>query len=185
LYNKKLFNYILINILKGYQVIRFKLNYDRKSIIIKHIKINQPLNILEIVVNTGGFAIRMLSQLSKSNPANTSCTGVDLFAEMQTRQNHKAERSMWLDSRNDIFKKIEGSAPDTKVNLIHPTSFEFFVRDKNKYDSIFIDDYASRNDAVNSSFGISKAVEEINTNTSKIKIFNNMDFLKKNGELLL
>ena len=84
MYNKKLFSYIL----NGYQVTRFKLNYDRKSIIIKHIKINQPLNILEIGVHKGGFAIRMLSKLSKSNLANTSYTGVDLFAEMQTKQNH-------------------------------------------------------------------------------------------------
>jgi predicted O-methyltransferase YrrM len=208
LYNKKLFSYIL----NGYQVIRFKLNYDRKSIIIKHIKINQPLNILEIGVHKGGFAIRMLNQLSKSNLANTSYTGVDLFAEMQTKQNHKAEISMWPGSRNDVLKKIKNSAPGAKINLVQSTSYEFLVNDKNKYDLIFIDgghsyetvksdwelsskllndqgvvffdDFTSRNGAVNSGFGISKVVEEIDTKVWNVKIFKNMDFFQKEWGIL-
>jgi len=212
LYNQKLFSYILKNILNGYQVIRFKLNCDRKSVIIKHIKINQPLNILEIGVHTGGFAIRMLSQLSKSNLANTSYTGVDLFAEMQTRQNHKAEISMWPDSRNDVLKKIKDSAPGTKVNLVQSTSFEFLVNDKNKYDLIFIDgghsyetvksdwelsnkllndqgvvffdDFTSKSGAANSGFGISKVVEEIDAKVWNVKVYNNMDFFKKDWGIL-
>jgi predicted O-methyltransferase YrrM len=208
LYNKKLFSYIL----NGYQVIRFKLNYDRKSIIIKHIKINQPLNILEIGVHKGGFAIRMLNQLSKSNLANTSYTGVDLFAEMQTKQNHKAEISMWPGSRNDVLKKIKNSAPGAKINLVQSTSYEFLVNDKNKYDLIFIDgghsyetvksdwelsskllndqgvvffdDFTSRNGAFNSGFGISTVVEEIDTKVWNVKIFKNMDFFQKEWGIL-
>jgi predicted O-methyltransferase YrrM len=208
LYNKKLFSYIL----NGYQVTRFKLNYDRKSIIIKHIKINQPLNILEIGVHKGGFAIRMLSQLSKSNLANTSYTGVDLFAEMQTKQNHKAEISMWPGSRNDVLKRIKNSAPGTKVNLVQSTSYEFLVNNKNKYDLIFIDgghsyktvksdwelsskllsdqgviffdDFTSRNGAINSGFGISTVVEEIDTKVWNVKIFKNMDFFQKEWGIL-
>lgn len=208
MYNKKLFSYIL----NGYQVIRFKLNYDRKSIIIKHIKINQPLNILEIGVHKGGFAIRMLNQLSKSNLANTSYTGVDLFAEMQTKQNHKAEISMWPGSRNDVLKKIKNSAPGAKINLVQSTSYEFLVNDKNKYDLIFIDgghsyetvksdwelsskllndqgvvffdDFTSRNGAFNSGFGISTVVEEIDTKVWNVKIFKNMDFFQKEWGIL-
>lgn len=212
MYNKKLLNYILKNILNGYQVIRFKFNYDRKSIVIKHIKINQPLHILEIGVHTGGFAIRMLSQLSKSNLAKATYTGVDLFSEMQTSENHKAEISMWPDSRNNVLKKITDSASDTKINLVQSTSFEFLVNDKNKYDLIFIDgghsyetvksdwelsskllsdqgviffdDFTSKNGAVNSGFGISKVVKEIDTNIWNVKIFNNVDFFKKEWGIL-
>jgi hypothetical protein len=64
---------------------------------------------------------------------------------------------------------------------VQPNSFEFLATDKNNHDLIFIDDYLSVSDAVNSSFGISKVVEVIDKNTSKIKILNNMDFLK-NGD---
>lgn len=200
------------NILNAYQVIRFKLNYDRKSIIIKHIRDNQPVKILEIGVYTGGFAIRMLSQILKSNRAKTSYTGVDLFAEMQTRENYKAEISMWPDSRNDVLNKIKGEVSGVKISLVQSNSFDFLVNDVNKYDLIFIDgghsyntvkadyemsckllndqgviffdDYTTRNGAQNSGFGISKVIEEIDTNIWNVEIFNNADFFKKKWGVL-
>ena len=132
MYNTKLFNYILKNTLNAYQIIRFKLNYDRKSIIIKHIRHNQPVKILEIGVHAGGFAIRMLSQILESNLVKTSYTGVDLFAEMQTRENHKTEISMWPDSRNDVLKKIKNEFSDAKINLVQSKSSDFLVNDLNK-----------------------------------------------------
>ena len=212
MYRTKLSDFILKNTLTAYQVIRFKLNCDRKSIIIKHIRDNQPVKILEIGVHAGGFAIRMLSQILESNLVKTSYTGVDLFAEMQTRENHKAEISMWPDSRNDVLRKIKNEFSDVKINLIQSKSSDFLANDLNKYDLIFIDgghsydtvksdwemsckllndqgviffdDYTSRNGTLNSGFGISKVIKEIDKSIWNVEIFNNADLFKKEWGVL-
>jgi predicted O-methyltransferase YrrM len=119
---------------------------------------------------------------------------------------------MWPGSRNDVLKRIENSAPGAKVNLVQSTSYEFLFNDKNKYDLIFIDgghsyktvksdwelsskllsdqgvvffdDFTSRNGAINSGFGISTVVEEIDTKVWNVKIFKNMDFFQKEWGIL-
>jgi predicted O-methyltransferase YrrM len=119
---------------------------------------------------------------------------------------------MWPGSRNDVLKRIKNSAPGTKVNLVQSTSYEFLVNNKNKYDLIFIDgghsyktvksdwelsskllsdqgviffdDFTSRNGAINSGFGISTVVEEIDTKVWNVKIFKNMDFFQKEWGIL-
>lgn len=206
------FNYILKAALNIYQVIRFKINRDRKSVIIKYVKKNQPIKILEIGVHTGGFAIRMLSQLSKNSLVKASYTGIDLFAELQTINNHTAEISMWPDSKKNVLKNIRNAVPNAKINLIQTNSYDYLIKDNNKYDLIFIDgghsyktvksdwelsskllnnngviffdDFTSKNGASKSGFGIRKVIEEIDKSTWKIKIFNNPDFFQKNWGIL-
>lgn len=210
--NKKLFDYILKTALNIYQVARFKINYDRKSIIVKHVKKNQPSKILEIGVHTGGFATRMLSQLTKNNLANTFYTGIDLFAEMQTPQNHAVEISMWPGSKINVLKNIKKAAPNANINLIQSSSHDYLIKDNNKYDLIFIDgghsyktvkadwelsskllndegviffdDFTSENGALKSGFGIRKVIEEIDITVWKVKVFSNTDLFKKNWGIL-
>jgi len=49
---------------------------------------------------------------------------------------------------------------------------------------VFFDDFTSKSGAANSGFGISKVVEEIDAKVWNVKIFNNMDFFKKDWGIL-
>jgi predicted O-methyltransferase YrrM len=204
------FQNVLLNF---YQILKFKLNFDRKSTIIKYIKNNQPSSILEIGVYKGDFALRMLSQISKQNQATTRYCGIDLFSEMQTKENFQKEISMWPDQKDSVLKKLKDSYPKINIELVQGYSHEHLSKEQRKYDLIFIDgghsidtvnsdwilssslltkkgviffdDYTTKKSAANSGFGIRHVVTNIDRTQWRIKIYNNADFFKKSWGILV
>lgn len=204
------FQNVILNI---YQVLRYKLNFDRKSVIIKYIKKNQPSSILEIGVYKGDFALRMLSQISRQNQSTTKYLGIDLFSEMQTRENFQKEFSMWPEQKELVLKKLRNSYPKIDIKLVQGYSNDYLSKEKHKYDLIFIDgghsfstvfsdwilsssllsqegviffdDYTTKIGASKSGFGIRKVVINIDRAQWKIKIYHNADYFKKTWGVLI
>ena len=203
----------LLHFFEAYQIIRYKFNIDRKSSIIKCIKSRQPRDILEIGVHQGSFAIRMLSQIYPSNLEFTSYTGIDLFSELQTKENHTNEISLWADEKNVVANKLVSKFPKANIHLCQGNSSQMLQSLKgNKYDLIFIDgghsfntvesdwnlcqgllndngflffdDYTSLKGSLKSGFGIRKVVDGIDKEYWRVKIYNNRDFFKKNWGVL-
>jgi len=190
-----------------YQILRYKLNYDRKSIIIRYIRKNQPSSILEIGVYKGDFALRMLNQISRKNQSTTYYCGIDLFSEMQTKENFQKEISMWPEQKNLVLNKLRNSYPEINIELFQGYSNEYLSEENRKFDLIFIDgghsfptvfsdwilssslvtqkgvvffdDYTTKNGASKSSFGIRQVVRSINKAEWKIRIYHNADYFKK------
>jgi predicted O-methyltransferase YrrM len=195
-----------------YQILRYKLNFERMAVIIKYVKKNQPSSILEIGVYKGDFALRMLSQISRQNQSTTKYCGIDLFSEMQTKENFQKEISMWPEQKDLVLKKIKDSYQNIDIELVQCYSSDFLSKEKHKYDLIFIDgghsfptvfsdwilssslltqkgviffdDYTTKNGASKSSFGIRQVVEGIDRAEWKIKIYHNADYFKKTWGVL-
>lgn len=204
------FQNVIFNI---YQVLRYKLNFDRKSVIVKYIKKNQPSSILEIGVYKGDFALRMLSQISKQNQSTTKYLGIDLFSEMQTRENFQKEISMWPEQKDLVLKKLKNAYPKIDIKLVQGYSSDYLSMEKYKYDLVFIDgghsfptvfsdwnlsssllsqkgviffdDYTTKKGALKSGFGIRQVVRNIDRTQWKIKIFHNADYFKKTWGVLI
>ena len=137
---RKKSHYKLTIILSYIQIFRYKLKIDRKAKISKWIRQNQPKNILEIGVHNGESALRMLKEIRKENLAKTKYFGVDLFAEMQTKDTYIREISLWPDSEEVIYKKISSRFPEIEVNLLRGFSYNKLQElQKNSFDLIFID----------------------------------------------
>lgn len=203
------FQYTIFNF---YQILRYKLNFDRKSIIIKYIKKNQPNSILEIGVYKGDFAVRMLSMISRTNQSRTRYCGVDLFSEMQTSENFEKEISMWPEQKNLVLNKLRNSFPEIEIELFQGYSNECLAKEESKFDLIFIDgghsyhtvlsdwilssslltqkgvvyfdDFTTKKGALKSNFGIRQVVKNINKSEWDIKIYHNADFFRKSWGVL-
>jgi predicted O-methyltransferase YrrM len=196
------------------QRIKYRLGFDRKNFILRHIKNNKCTSILEIGVFNGNFAERLLKTACKSSPDyKINYLGIDLFKEGLTEAKHAAEVSLYpntlaeVESRlskvkNTEVKLIQGDstlvlpqiAKHLKFDLIHIDgghSFETVQRDWENVmeliDSstvIFFDDYTNHRGITKGGFGVNKVVDRIDSSKFQVKVSKNRDYFWKAYGLL-
>jgi hypothetical protein len=197
----------------SFQIIKYKLKLDRKSPMIRYIRRKKPRKILEIGVHQGDFAKRMLNGLKQNNFSDIEYTGIDLFAELQTSEIYKKEKTLWPDSRDAVYSKLNSEFPGLNIRLLSGFSDELLKKlFGEKFDLIFIDgghsretvysdwvlsqpllaeqgviyfdDYTNSKGLRNSGFGINYVVDEIDNKQWAISISRIRDWFIKDWGIL-
>lgn len=197
----------------AFQTLKNVFGFDRKRPIIKFIRMNQPQRILEIGVFNGVFSERMLAEAVKRN-TKIQYTGVDLFSELQTKENYIQEVSLWADSKLNLEKKLTSGFPQAEILLLQGLSsevlpkligqgFDLIFIDGGHSEStvqsdweesqgllseggmIFFDDYTNMTGVEKAGYGIRAVVDKIDTRRYRVQKFRNFDiFLHSYGLLL-
>ena len=197
----------------AFQTLKNVFNFDRKRPIIKYIRLRQPQRILEIGVFNGVFSERMLTEAVKKN-SKIQYTGVDLFSELQTKENYIQEVSLWADSKVNLEKKLTSGFPQADISLLQGLSsevlpeligkeFDLIFIDGGHSEStvksdwedsqhllaeggmIFFDDYTNRTGVEKAGYGIRAVVDTIDDKRYRVQKFRNFDiFLHSYGLLL-
>jgi|LakMenEpi03Aug12_release.lakeMendotaPanAssembly.Ray.scaffolds.fasta_scaffold211744_2 hypothetical protein len=196
------------------QRIKYKLGFDRKSFILRHVKYNKCTSILEIGVFNGNFAERLLKTASKSYPdSKIHYLGVDLFKEGLTQDKYAAEVSLYPKTLMEVQSRLS-NLDNTKVELIQGDStkvlplipkhlkfdlihidgghsFETVKSDwKNVMEIIgprtvvFFDDYTNRRGITKGGFGVKEVVDSIDPSKFQVKLSKNRDYFWKTYGLL-
>ena len=195
------------------QTIKYKLNLDRKSYILKYIRRNKPKTILEIGVFNGASAKRMLLNATKYVNDKIEYTGVDLFEDL-TSEVYKKEISLRAPKKDSVYEDLS-KIKNTKIILFKGYSSDLLplLEGKAKFDlilidgghsyktvksdfnfakklintngAIFFDDYVNKQGVINDGFGVNKVVDDINRAEYSVKISKNRDFFPKSYGLLL
>ena len=119
--------------------IRVKLKLNRKSELLRILKKQNPKSILEIGVDEGENAIRLISELSKKvTPSDIRYVGVDLFSLMSSDIAFK-EASQVPKSKQDIEFLLASKFPNISFELFEGNSNEILNNIKEKFEFIFID----------------------------------------------
>lgn len=195
-----------------FQAIKYKFEFDRKRVLIKHIKKYKPNSILEIGVFNGIFTTRMLNEAVKYNE-KINYVGVDLFQEMQSRKNYESEASLWPKKYSEIETLLKSNFGNASIQLMQGYSkdelsklvgrnFDLIFIDGGHSEEtvsidweysklllsdsgfIFFDDYTNRNGELKGKFGVRKIVKAIDKNEFKVKIYLNRDFFEKKYGIL-
>lgn len=177
---------------------RVKLKLNRKSELLRIVKRQNPKSILEIGVDEGENAIRLISAISKEdNLFNIRYVGVDLFSLM-TSDIAREEASQIPKSKRDVELLITSNFPEIDFELFEGNSNEILKNIKEKFKIIFIDgghsyetvrkdlelsesllsddgliildDYTNRNAEVKAGYGIARLVSELDKNKWEIQI---------------
>jgi predicted O-methyltransferase YrrM len=178
--------------------IRVKLKLNRKSELLRIIKKQNPKSILEIGVDEGENALRLISAIpKKDNLSNIRYVGVDLFSLM-TSDIARKEASQIPKSKQDVEFSITSNFPNIDFELFEGNSNEILKTIKEKFEIIFIDgghsyetvkkdvelsesllsdggfiildDYTNRNAEVKAGYGITQLVSELDKNKWDIQI---------------
>jgi predicted O-methyltransferase YrrM len=178
--------------------IRVKLKLNRKSELLRIIKKQNPKSILEIGVDEGENALRLISAIpKKDNLSNIRYVGVDLFSLM-TSDIARHEASQIPKSKQDVEFLITSNFPNIEFELFEGNSNEILKTIKEKFEIIFIDgghsyetvkkdvelsesllsdggliildDYTNRNAEVKAGYGITRLVSELDKNKWDIQI---------------
>ena len=200
-----------MDLLKQLQRVRYKFNLDRKSVVLRYIKKNKPLKILEIGVFNGEFAIRMLSAAKKVDPKSQIIYyGIDLFEDI-TEDDLLYEVSP-LPLKKHLVKEVlsnlkceiillQGKSDAVLQSMIGKTKFDLIIIDGghseltvakdwfwsqkllNKNGAVFFDDYTNKKGEMNG-YGVKRVVDQI----SKVKYVTsrswNIDFFRKDYGVL-
>ena len=205
---------VLLLIINFVQKLRFKSGLDRKRFILKHIRTNACVNILEIGVFNGNFAYRMLKAAKAQSPNfQISYVGVDLFEANYSKEIAISEVSLtpksklyveeYLKIPNVNVRLVEGYSSSVLPNLDTNNKFDLIVIDgghsystvKEDFENslnllaengtIFFDDYTNNRGVVHGQFGINQVVNAIDQSKFKISVSLNRDFFWKPYGLLV
>ena len=192
---------------------RVKLKLNRKSELLRIVKRQNPKAILEIGVDEGENAIRLISAISKKdNSSNIRYVGVDLFSLM-TSDIAREEASQVPKSKRDVELLITSNFPEINFELFEGNSNEMLKNIKEKFEIIFIDgghsyetvkkdlelsesllsdggliildDYTNRNAEVKAGYGIARLVSELDKNKWEIQISKLPDLFLHDWGLLI
>lgn len=193
--------------------IRVKLKLNRKSELLRILKKQNPKSILEIGVDEGENAIRLISELSKKvTPSDIRYVGVDLFSLMSSDIAFK-EASQVPKSKQDIEFLLASKFPNISFELFEGNSNEILNNIKEKFEFIFIDgghsyetvkkdleiseslisvggiiildDYTNRNAEAKAGYGITRLVSELDKNKWNIQISRLPDLFWHNWGILI
>lgn len=200
-----------MDLLKQLQRIRYKLNLDRKSVVLRYIKKNKPLKILEIGVFNGEFAIRMLKAAKKVSPKSQIIYyGVDLFEDITEEdlvsevsplplKKHLVEEV--LSNLNCEINLLQGKSDAVLQSMIGKIRFDLIIIDGghseltvandwfwsqkllNETGAVFFDDYTNKKGEMNG-YGIKRVVDQISKNKYVISRCWNIDYFKKDYGVL-
>ena len=187
---------ILLNYL---HYIRVRLKLNRKSKLLRLLKQYKPSSILEIGVDEGENAIRMISTVNKfMAEERIYYLGVDLFSSLMNEQIAKREASQIPKSKNEVKKILESNFPKLKYDLVEGDSnlvlkniskkFSFILIDGghsystvkkdfelsekllDKNGIIILDDYTNRRAELKAGYGVRRFVKEIDRKRFKVKV---------------
>ena len=181
--------------------------YKRYAQLLLIVFLKRPKSIVEIGVYKGKRS-KELIEVAKIFNNKINYYGFDLF-DLFNRKINLKEFSKKPNTENDIKYKLSKLANvmlfkgftyntlptfNKKIDLIFidgghsydtvKSDWEMGCKLLNDQGVIFFDDYTSRNGTLNSGFGISKVIEEIDKSIWNVEIFNNADFFKKQWGVL-
>ena len=184
--------------------IRVKLKLDRKSELLRILNKQSPLSVLEIGVDEGENAVRLISELSKKvSISKIRYVGIDLFNLMNPGI-AKNEASQIPKSKQDIEFLLTSCFPNLDFELLEGNSnkilstinenFEFiFIDGGHSYETvkkdlelsesilseggvIVLDDYTNRKAEAKAGYGVARLVNELDENKWYIQISKLPDF---------
>jgi len=184
--------------------IRVKLKLNRKSELLRILNKQSPLSILEIGVDEGENAIRLISELSKKfSISKIRYVGIDLF-NLMNPVIAKNEASQIPKSKNDVEVLLNSNFPNLYFKLYEGNSKEILSTISDKFEFIFIDgghsyetvkkdlelsesllveggtivldDYTNRKAETKAGYGVSRLVSELDENKWAIQISRLPDF---------
>ena len=196
------------------QRLKYKFGFDRKNFILRYIRSNKSIHILEIGVFNGYFAERLLKTASEISPGSKIYYfGLDLFAEGLTQEKYVSEISLYPNTLIEVqnrlskisnveIKLIQGDS--TKLVPLIPENIRFDVihidgghsfatvqedwknvmKRMDSQTAVFFDDYTNRRGVTKGGFGVKEVVDSIDPNNFKVKLSRNRDYFWKTYGLL-
>jgi predicted O-methyltransferase YrrM len=184
--------------------IRVKIKLDRKSELLRILNKQSALSVLEIGVDEGENAVRLISELSKKvSISKIRYVGIDLFNLMNPGI-AKNEASQIPKSKQDIEFLLNSSFPNLSFELLEGNSNEILSTINENFQFIFIDgghsyqtvkrdlelseailseggvivldDYTNRRAEAKAGYGIARLVDELDVNKWNVKISKLADF---------
>ena len=183
---------------------RVKLKLDRKSELLRILNKQSPQSVLEIGIDEGENAVRLISELSKKvSISKIRYVGIDLFNLMNPGI-AKNEASQIPKSKQDIEFLLTSCFPNLDFELLEGNSnkilstinenFEFiFIDGGHSYETvkkdlelsesilseggvIVLDDYTNRKAEAKAGYGVARLVNELDENKWYIQISKLPDF---------
>lgn len=184
----------------------------RMENLMSHIENSSVSSILEIGVWKGENALHMLKAASKVSDQVTY-VGVDLFEDLASQINLEREASLWPESKENIFMKLNKNYPEAQIELLPGYSKDtlptligrkfqlIFIDGGHSYETvlgdwtnalklishdgyIFIDDYTNIEATILDNFGVRKLVDSLDIERYNVQILDPEDVYENSWGVL-